>query len=123
MEVDSGQTGAVRFENAFDEILVLYIRETFIVDDHVVSLRPIRIRIDAEPMRRGWVALVHDRPLHVGARGDSFRENLLLLRVVVAAAARDQQGAQGLFGFSRRGRARWPERGYSQGGEQNQDLR
>ena len=39
------------------------------------------------------VRIVGDRPDHVGAGGDAVGQNVLLLGIVVAAAADDQQGA------------------------------
>jgi hypothetical protein len=56
-------------------------------------------------MFAGVATLMHNRPGDVGASGDAFRDDFLLGFVVVAAAAGNEQSAQGLGGKAAGGEA------------------
>ena len=88
----AGHAVAVRLQDAVDDVQVLDIRRAFIVDDHVVALGPFRVGINRVEVHGGLVGVVGDGPFDVGPGRDALGEDVLLLGVVVAAAAEDQQG-------------------------------
>src|SRR6185369_1460409 len=75
--------------DALDELDVIHHAKAFVVDYHVVALRPIEFLVDADPvalvaLTRGSL-FMNDGPLDVGPLADAGGENRLLVLVVVAA--------------------------------------
>ena len=90
------QPVAVRLEDAVDHFQVLDVGAAFVVDDHVETLGPVGLLVDGVEVLGARVGVVGDRPLDVGPGGDALGEDVLLFRVIVAAAADDEQGADRL---------------------------
>ena len=86
----------MRLEDAVDEVQVLHVGAALVVDDHVEALGPVRFLVDGVEVLGAGVGVVGDRPLDVGPAGDALGEEVLLLGIVVAAAAEDEQGANRL---------------------------
>ena len=61
------------------------------MDDDVEALGPVGVVVDGVLVPGGRVGVVGDGPLDVSAPGDAPGEDVLLVRVVVAAPAEDQQ--------------------------------
>ena len=94
-----GHAFAVRFEDSLHPFHVGHVGKAFVVHDDIEALGPIRIVIQRNLGVGCLAALLHDGPFHVGPRRDAFAEDQLLPVVIVAAAARHQQGLDGLGFF------------------------
>jgi len=81
-------------EDARERLLVVHARRALVVDDDVVALGPIRLVIDRQRRVRGFVVGPNHIHLHIRAALDAFRDDLVLLRVVMAAATGDEEGFQ-----------------------------
>jgi len=93
------QTVAVRLENPVDDLQILHAGTALVVNDHIIILRPIRLLVDRVQVLNTGVGIVGDGPHDIRTGGNPFGQNILLLRVVVAAAAEDQQRANRLAGI------------------------
>ena len=87
----------VSLRDCFHEGVVLYATKTFVVYDHVITLSPVLLGIDADLVVPGRAALVHDCPIHLRALTDATGNDYLLAVIVVAATTRDEQCPEGLF--------------------------
>ena len=91
-----GGHGLVGREDAHGGAEVCVAGGALVVDDDVVSLRPIGIVIDWQRRVGALVVRPVDIDLHVGARLDSLAEHFCLPLVVVATTACYQQGFERL---------------------------
>ena len=101
VEVHGGDAVLVRIN---DVVNVVHVRladagGAFVVDDHVVALRPVGLLIHGEARSGALVFREHDIDHHIRPRLDALAENAVLLHIVMAAAAGHQQDMQGP-GFS-----------------------
>jgi hypothetical protein len=92
----------VRFGNALDEGHIRDRAEALVVQNHIITLRPIRVLVDADLVIPALLSIgsffVNDGELHIGAGTDALGEDELLLLVVVAAAAGDHEDLERLLG-------------------------
>ncbi len=96
---DGGDAIVVRFGDAADVVGVGGVGEAFVVDDDVEFLGPVGVVIQRD-LRFGAGAAFHDDgPLDFSEFVDGVGELGALEGVVVAAAAGDEEGADGLAGF------------------------
>ena len=105
VKLDAGD-GFVSVEDARERLLVVHARRALVVDDDVVSLGPIRLVIDRQRRVRGLVVGPNDIHLHIRAPLDALGDDLVLLCIVMAAAACDEEGFQRLGGIGRAGQKR-----------------
>ena len=117
MEVHAGNAGAVRREHALNHRRVLDIRRAFIVDHHIVALGVIGMAVDGQGGMGIAISHIDDIHGHIRAGFEALLEDVLLLGVIVAAAAGDEQGLE------RRGGLRRGQRAERQGAAENQQAR
>ncbi len=66
--------------------------ETFVMHNHVKILDPVLLLVNRDFVGPPCAALVEDRPGHIGPFADALADNQLLLGVIMAAAAGNEQG-------------------------------
>ena len=117
VEVHGGDAGAVRGKDVVHVGDILHVGGALVVDDDVVALGPVRLLIRRERRLRAAVEGMHRVHLDVRAGFEALLEDEVLHGVVVAAAAGEEQHAQGLGrgGGSQGGRA---NAGKQAGGEE-----
>ena len=98
VDEDGGDTLPVWTQDAIDKVRVFHVSETFVVDDDVEAVGPVRVVVERDFGIGGGTSLVHDGPDDVGASGDTAGQDQFLSVVFVAAATGDQQGADGPCG-------------------------
>ena len=82
----------MRLENGVvDDVQVLHFGRALIVHDHVKTLGPVRILVNRIEMAGAFVGIVGDGPFDIGAGGDALGDDVLLMKIVVAAPAADEQ--------------------------------
>jgi hypothetical protein len=86
-------------EDATDNSLIANAGGAFIVNDQVETLCVLRISIDGEGRLYALVVGVHLDDLGVKTFFDALFEDVLLLGVIVATAARDEEDAEGFGGL------------------------
>ena len=91
MQVDGGNARLVCVQNVVNVRQLLHISGTFVVNDDVVSLRPVGVIVHVEASFGAFVGRVNERHFDHGSRFDSPLENFLLFGVVVTAPAGDEQ--------------------------------
>ena len=92
---NGGGAGAVGGGDFLDVGEVGGVGEALVVDDVTVSFGPGRIDIESDLAAGGGAALVNDGPRDVAEFLEAPGERLGLEGVVVAAAAGDEEGADG----------------------------
>ena len=115
----NGRDDLMRSQDIVHDFQIGISRGAFIVNDDVVTVRPIRIVVKRQ--RRGGGAIIgpDDIDLYIGSFLDAFNEHFVLMGVVVAASAGHQQGLEPGFGSLRRGReARDETNGQHDAGDQ-----
>ncbi len=90
MKQDGWQPLLMWLENSVDHAEVLDVSRALVVHNDVKSLRPVGVVIDRILMAGAVVRIVSDRPFDIGPRGNAFRNDLFLRRVIVAAAAENE---------------------------------
>jgi hypothetical protein len=85
------QAFSMRSDNSLSPGVVVYIRETLVVNDHVKSLMPIGLLIDRDFAIRGATALMHHLHLHMSPVFQTLREKFLLCVIVMTATATDEK--------------------------------
>src|SRR5688500_1792519 len=93
MEVYGGDF-FVRVQNVPDVLHLFYVRRTLVVNDDVITFGPVGLLINVEASFGGGVRGMDLVDLQVRARFESLLEQVLLLSVVMAASACDQQRSE-----------------------------
>jgi len=83
-------------DDPLHEVRILDAGEALIVEDHVVALRPVGLRIDRHLVVGARAPLMDDRDVHPRPRRQPRGDHLFLAVVVVAAAAGDVEHLHGL---------------------------
>ncbi len=91
MDHDRGLAGLVRFRDAPDILRVIRIRETLIMNDDIVRIRPMRILIQINFPARVRARILQNRPLHIRHFSDGLRDRLRLKRVIMTTPSGDNQ--------------------------------
>ena len=76
------------------------------MNDDIITFGPVSILEEIEGGINGLVRSPDDVDTYIGAALQAFRDDFVLLSVIVAATAGDQQGFQGLGSCLRIGRFR-----------------
>ena len=118
VEVDGGNPFAVRVEDSLDVGAFLHVGRAFVVNDDIVTGRPILFFVAGEAGFGGTIGGIADVHDDMGPRFEARFEHILLLFIVVAATAGDQQRFERLGRFGRGGSA-----GRSGSGSQTQGGR
>ena len=93
----------VSIEDASERLLVLHARRALVVDDDVVALRPIHLVIDRQRRVRGLVIRPNHIHLHIRTALDTLGDDLVLLRIVMAATTGNEEGFEGFSSRQRTG--------------------
>ncbi len=88
----------MQVKNPSDDVKILVVCGTFIVNDDVIAVGPLRIFEQRQWRVRAGVIGPDDIDLHVGLSLDTIAQNLVLLGIVVTTSATDQQGFEWLGG-------------------------
>ena len=94
VEVDTGDTLAMRREHAGDGVRVADPGRAFVVDDDVVALRVARFSKNGQRRLSAFVVGMRLIDDNVDPSLETLLEDVLLLGVIVAASAGYQQGTQ-----------------------------
>ena len=97
MEVDGGNAVLVGVDDVLDEWDILHVGGAFVVDDHIVTLRPIFVLVGWELVSRPLVVSVHNVDHDVGTLLEARLQNVLLFSVFMTAAANDQKRLERLW--------------------------
>ena len=95
VKVDGGHC-FVRVEDISDYLWILITSGTLVVDDDIITLGPVSILEEIEGGVNGLVRGPDDVDSYIGSALQAFGDDFVLLSVIVAATAGDQQGFQGL---------------------------
>ena len=87
----------MRVEDAGEDFFVVVSRSAFVMDNDIVSFRPVWIVIDGQGRIGGFVIRPDHIDLHVGAGLDPFGQDLVLIGVIVAATSGDEQRMERFF--------------------------
>ena len=77
--------------DALHKCLVADGAEAFVVHHHIVILDPVFFLVDGKLVGTTGAALVQNGPVHVGAFTDALADDQLLLGIIMAATAGDEQ--------------------------------
>jgi len=95
VQVHAGNAVAMWLEDAFHYGFLVYASRTFVVDDEVEAFRVVRVTVDSK-VRFGRLVIGMDLgDFGVKTFFESFFEDVLLLGVIMAAAAGDEQNSEG----------------------------
>src|SRR5581483_2195317 len=96
VQVDARDAVAVRFEHAFDKRGIGDVRGAFVMNHEVVAIGVIRMAQDGQRRMCAGIIGVDLIDDYICARFDALLEDVLLLRVVMAATAGNEQHTQRL---------------------------
>ena len=94
-------------EDIGDYLWILITSGTLVVNDDIITFGPVSILEEIERGINGLVCSPDDVDTYIGAALQAFRDDFVLLSVIVAATAGDQQGFEGLGGRGVGNEASW----------------
>ena len=88
-------------EDAREHLLVVHARGALVVDDDIVTLRPVGPVVHRQRGVGGFIVRPDHIHLHIRAGLNAFAQDVLLVLVIMAASTGDEQGVE-RFGFGSR---------------------